>query len=161
MKKIDLKKGILITFFFGSLLHFTYQISGDNCLVALFSATNESVWEHTKLLIWPTIIWYFLYYQKYGSRIDKKKYFSSLVVNLITGISLIISLFYSYTQALGIENLGIDIGIFLIATIIGYKMGNHYYQYGKGFRLKLALILIIGLYAVMTFYPLSLPIFKL
>lgn len=34
----------------GVLLHFTYEWSGDTAVVGLFSAVNESTWEHLKLL---------------------------------------------------------------------------------------------------------------
>ena len=34
----------------GVLLHFTYEWSDDNRIVGLFSAVNESTWEHLKLL---------------------------------------------------------------------------------------------------------------
>lgn len=34
----------------GVLLHFTYEWAGDNAVVGLFSAVNESTWEHLKLL---------------------------------------------------------------------------------------------------------------
>ena len=37
----------------GTLLHFTYEWSGGNLLVASFSAVNESTWEHLKLLFYP------------------------------------------------------------------------------------------------------------
>lgn len=37
----------------GVLLHFTYEWSGDNAVVGLFSAVNESTWEHLKLLFFP------------------------------------------------------------------------------------------------------------
>ena len=47
----------------GTLLHFTYKFFGENNFVASFSAVNESVWEHLKLLFFPmlltTIIGYF------------------------------------------------------------------------------------------------------
>ena len=40
----------------GTLLHFTYRLSGENRLVAIFSSINESVWEHLKLLYFPMLI---------------------------------------------------------------------------------------------------------
>ena len=40
----------------GVLLHFTYEWSGDNPIVALFSAVNESTWEHLKLLFFPMLL---------------------------------------------------------------------------------------------------------
>ncbi len=41
---------IIFTFIFGTLLHFTYEWSNQNLVVSLFSAINESTWEHLKLL---------------------------------------------------------------------------------------------------------------
>ena len=47
----------------GTLLHFTYEFFNENIFVAVFSAVNESVWEHLKLLFFPmlvsTIVGYF------------------------------------------------------------------------------------------------------
>lgn len=37
----------------GTLLHFTYEWSQNNAIVGLFSAVNESTWEHLKLLFFP------------------------------------------------------------------------------------------------------------
>ena len=33
----------------GTLLHFIYEWSGNNAIIASFSAVNESVWEHLKI----------------------------------------------------------------------------------------------------------------
>lgn len=48
----------------GTLLHFTFEWSGNSTFVASFSAVNESTWEHLKLLFFPmlltTILGYFL-----------------------------------------------------------------------------------------------------
>ena len=40
----------------GVLLHFTYEWSGDNPAVGLFSAVNESTWEHLKLIFFPMLL---------------------------------------------------------------------------------------------------------
>ena len=47
---------IIFTFVLGTLLHFTYQLSGENKIVEMFSAINESVWEHLKLVYFPMLI---------------------------------------------------------------------------------------------------------
>ena len=52
------KNGIvryLILAAMGVLLHFAYDWSGQNKIVGLFSATNESTWEHLKLLFFPML----------------------------------------------------------------------------------------------------------
>lgn len=40
----------------GVLLHFTYEWSGDNPAIGLFSAVNESTWEHLKLIFFPMLL---------------------------------------------------------------------------------------------------------
>lgn len=47
---------IIFVCILGTLLHFTYELSGENQLVASFSAVNESVWEHLKLLFFPMLL---------------------------------------------------------------------------------------------------------
>ena len=47
---------LIVCLALGTLLHFTYEWSGENQLVALFSAVNESTWEHLKLLFFPMIL---------------------------------------------------------------------------------------------------------
>ena len=49
--------GIIIICLVGTLLHFTYEFSHHNKYVALFSAVNESTWEHIKICMTPTILW--------------------------------------------------------------------------------------------------------
>ena len=44
---------IIFTFILGTLLHFTYKWSEENAIVGIFSAVNESTWEHLKLLYFP------------------------------------------------------------------------------------------------------------
>ena len=41
--------GFLFTSIFGTFLHFLFDLSGQSVIAALFSAVNESIWEHMKL----------------------------------------------------------------------------------------------------------------
>lgn len=43
-------------FALGSLLHFAYDWSKHNKKVAIFSAVNESYWEHIKIAFWPILL---------------------------------------------------------------------------------------------------------
>lgn len=40
----------------GSLLHFIFDWTRHNRVVAIFSAVNESYWEHIKIAIWPVVL---------------------------------------------------------------------------------------------------------
>ena len=107
----------IFTFILGTLLHFTYQLSGENKFIALFSSVNESTWEHLKLLYFPmlltTIIGYF-YFKKTISN-----FLCSKAVGILVAIAFTIIFFYTYTGVLGKNIAIIDISSFFIATILG------------------------------------------
>ena len=48
--------GLLWTLAAGNLLHFVYDWTGQSVAAGLFSAVNESTWEHMKLLAVPWIL---------------------------------------------------------------------------------------------------------
>lgn len=101
----------------GTLLHFTYEFFGENIFVASFSAVNESVWEHLKLLFFPmlltTIIGYF-YIGKKGSN-----FLCSKTLGILIAMSFIIIFFYTYTGIIGKSIVFIDIASFFVAVILG------------------------------------------
>lgn len=41
----------------GTLLHFAYDWSKHNRVVAVFASVNESYWEHIKIAFWPVLLW--------------------------------------------------------------------------------------------------------
>ena len=64
MKKYFIKV-LLIISVIGTLLHFTYKLSNYNFFVGLFSAINESTWEHIKIGLTPLFLFYLWEYFKY------------------------------------------------------------------------------------------------
>lgn len=40
----------------GSLLHFLFDWTGHNRLIAIIAAVNESYWEHIKIAVWPVFL---------------------------------------------------------------------------------------------------------
>ena len=55
---------VIFTWILGTILHFLYEWSGDNKIIASFSAVNESTWEHLKLVFFPTIPRITTYFQE-------------------------------------------------------------------------------------------------
>lgn len=47
---------VIFAMLFGTLLHFLFEWSGNNYIIASFSAINESTWEHLKLVFFPMFI---------------------------------------------------------------------------------------------------------
>lgn len=49
--------GFLWSIVFGTVLHFLYGWTGENRVVGLYAAINESPWEHLKLLFFPVLVY--------------------------------------------------------------------------------------------------------
>lgn len=116
--------GILFITLAGSLLHFTFELSGFWKPMAVISAVNESVWEHLKIGFWPAFIWAVIEFFVFGRKI--KNFFFAKAISFLLIPSVIVFLFYSYTYITGTELLAVDIAIFIIAIaaaqIIGYRL---------------------------------------
>lgn len=156
--------GIPIIFIAGSFMHFLYELSGKNKLIGLIAPVNESVWEHTKMVVLPIILFwtviYFICGKKY--RIDKDKCFTGALASLLAAIIAIPLLFYFYTEAFGIESVIIDIIILFLAILIGQLAGIHIYRNSAGIAWYIPvilMILIVILYMFLTYYPIKIPIF--
>lgn len=100
----------------GSLLHFTFELSGESKLVALFSVANESIWEHLKLGYFSLLFFMKLEYFFIGNNI--KNFFTGKFVGITSMSIFIIIIFYSYEAITGSHNLIVDIGSFVIGALI-------------------------------------------
>ena len=110
--------GLLLTLAAGNLLHFVYDWSGENMIVAAVSGVNESVWEHMKLLAMPWILWSVV--EVIVLRRCRLPILSARTVGLLVGLLVIPLLYYSYTGATGINVSLIDIVIFQLAVLAAF-----------------------------------------
>ena len=143
--------GIPVLFIVGSFMHFLYELSGENVVVAL-------------LVVLPIILWWSLYYIVKGENynIDKNKWFTSALISLLVALISIPLLFYFYTGAFGVESVVVDILILFISIAFGQLLALHYYNYGDGINYIipiLIMIFIVCIFMYFTFNPPHLPIF--
>lgn len=167
LKRIKLETytliGILVLFVVGSLFHFLYSLTGECFIVGLFVPINESIFEHTKMVVLPIFIWWSIFYLFRKKDLFVNAWFTSALIAMISAIIAIPMLFYFYSQAFGIESLVIDILILLVSLAIGQILGLHYYRHGKGIEYHFAIflmIVIIILFAFFTINPSAFPIFN-
>ena len=147
--------GALIGVFFGSFLHFIFEIIGSWKPIALIGAVNESTWEHLKIGFWPLFlfaIWEYFYYVK-----DYKNFFLAKALTLLTVPIVIILLFYGYLLFTP-DNFIFDILIFVLAIIIaeyiGYKIIISKYNYSNyNIFSYIVIILLFLAFSLLTFYP--------
>ena len=148
-------KGILFVSVLGTIFHFIYEWSGHNIFVGFFAPTNESIWEHTKLIFFPMLI-YSYFERKYIAK-------SSVIMGAFWGVWLIISLFYTYSGILGTHFAFADVSIFYISVILSFYIAFKNMVSCKENRysaiLKILLVIMIFLYIIFTFYPPNIPLF--
>lgn len=157
--------GIPILFLIGAILHFAYNILGESPIVGLFAPVNESIWEHTKMVLWPVILWWSLYYCFRGKQynLDKNKWFGGALAALLTSLFTMPMLYYFYTEAFGVELLWVDILILLLSLIFGQFLGLHIYRNSKGIHAKFVIAVFIALvllFMLFTFFPPHIPLFQ-
>lgn len=78
---------VILTLIVGTLLHFTYKWSGENKIVAIFSAVNESTWEHLKLVFFPMLIMGIIGYFVIGK--DIKNYWTAQAIGIVVAMAFI------------------------------------------------------------------------
>jgi hypothetical protein len=155
--------GMVFIILFGSILHFTFEWSGGQAVVGVFSAVNESVWEHLKLGFWPAIVFCLIEF-KYLKKATNNFLFAKTIGIYLIPI-IIIVLFYSYTAILGESILVIDILTFIIAVIVGqlvsYRLLTDKTLTYNLDRVSLIALVLLGLaFVLFTFYPPQLPMFQ-
>lgn len=165
MKKNIILKFIIFSGIFvmilGTLLHFTYEWSGNNQFIASFSAVNESTWEHLKLLFFPmllTTIIEFFYLEK-----SCPNYWCARLFGILTAILFTIVFFYTYTGIIGTNFAFVDISIFFVAVILGelvsYKVLVSSFDCNSSVAL-VGIILLLACFIIFTYFTPEIGLFK-
>ena len=119
-KEKVLKAQLIVSLFsliFGTLLHFTYEWSGENLFIGSFSAVNESVWEHLKLVFFPMVIATIIEY--FFIKKDVNNYLEAKTIGIFVAISFIVVGFFTYSGIIGTSIVFIDILLFVLSIILG------------------------------------------
>lgn len=152
---------IFFTFILGTLLHFTYKLSGENQFVAIFSSINESVWEHLKLLYFPMLLTTIIGYFYIGKNIPN--FLCSKSIGIIVAMLFTVIFFYTYTGIWGKNIAIIDIASFFIATILGeatsYLLIINKFKCNNKIAILILVIIFIS-FVVFTFKTPQIGIFK-
>ena len=151
---------------FGSLSHFFFEWSNGNAFVGLFSPVNESVWEHLKLALYPTVLWwaagYLLASKK--AKVNVGRWMSCSIVSILVSCTFIVSFYYVMKGAFGVESMFIDILSFVIGVLFGQLVSLYVYRYTVlGRNCTVCSIVVIltmtFIFSVFTFFPPQVPLF--
>lgn len=163
--KISIKKfqifSAIFTMILGTLLHFTYEWSNGNLIVASFSAVNESTWEHLKLLFYPMLLTTLLGVFFIGK--SKSNFLCAKTIGILTAISFTTIFFYTYTGIIGTNFAFLDIGSFFVAVVLGefvaYKLMISNFVCNKRIALIILGILLLC-FVLFTYAPPKIGLFK-
>lgn len=153
--------GFAVVSLCGTLLHFLYDWY-PSPFTALFSGVNESTWEHMKLMFFPMLA--FALFQRLFFR-DREDFWSIKLRSMLTGLTLIPVMFYTYNGVIGKSPDWINIAIFFVSAAVAYIYEVRLFR-SDGVkcifrRLSLLIICIIGIsFILFTFITPPLAIFK-
>lgn len=167
-KLIAIFYSILVATIFalGSLAHNIYDWM-PNAFNALIFPINESIWEHLKILFYPT-----LFVGLVTLAVCKKQYNLSWQKGIVATVfaamvtmATLLGMYYTFVYGFGVtENLGLHLGIMLASIMIGVAAGMHVYIFGKACPYRMSLFILIAitmivLFGCFAFMPLPSPIF--
>ena len=153
--------GFVFTGILGTFLHFLFDLTGESPVSALFSAVNESIWEHMKLLFYPMAIFAIAEYFFWGK--DHPGFWCVKLLGFSLGLTLIPVIYYTYTGILGVSADWFNITIFFLAAGASYWLETKLLQRDFSCNCRLCLVLLLlpaVLFTVFTFLPPRIPFFK-
>lgn len=154
--------GFVFVSVLGTLLHFAFDWSRQNIIIGIFSAVNESIWEHIKLLYFPQII--FIFIEKHYLKPLPKNFWYAKAIGILIGIITIPTLYYTYSGILGVNVDWFNILIFFITSALVFFIETKIIKNSRGGfvspTVSKFLIFIVGiLFVIFTFWTPKIPLF--
>ena len=154
---------IFIISLLGVLGHFLYEWTNENTIIGLFFPVSESIWEHLKLIFFPSTI--FFAFEYLLSSVKPQNYISAAIKGIFCGMISVVTFYYTFTGIIG-ENIDFaNILIFFVAVIITISSRNKAIFenrcFSKGFNAAILLIFILTAFVFMlwSYNPPSLNVF--
>lgn len=157
---------IILSFVFvsvtGVLFHYTHKWFKNGVILHMFSAVNESTWEHMKLAFSPMFIISFIQSMFLSQEYDN--FWFAILTSILIGMFLIPFLYYPIKMLIGREVTWISISIYFIAISLAFTYEYYVLNNAITFlseKLSLIFLLILPLvFLYFTFYPPHLFLFK-
>lgn len=163
---MDLTTVLVISFIFisilGTIFHFTHNWIKNGVLLHIFSAINESTWEHMKMLVAPTLIVLLVQFLTIGPQFEN--IFFGILILFIVEILTIPLIFEPLRLIIKKVPLFLSILIFYISILFGllseyFVLKNKIFLLNETYSLAL-IILIVIIFGIFTYYPPRIFLFK-
>lgn len=157
--------GIFMIVLMAGPLHFAFESSDRNFLVSLVAPINESVWEHLKMVYWPTVLWWTAGYLVFKEKknLSFRRWTQAMAISVFFGLFIIIVWYYLWAGAFDVESSWVNFSS-MISIPIAQLLAIHVYRVTKprwiysapGVFVMIALSLML---AYFTYNPPMLPLF--
>lgn len=157
---------LLISFFLlsviGSLTHFTHGWFKKGILLHMFSALNESTWEHMKMLVAPTILVGILQYIFLRDRYIN--IFNSILILMSVELITMPLLYETLKRLVKKVPFPITILIFFLSIIFGLLA--EYLILSNGIVILteivsfILVVVIVGIFGIFSYYPPKISLLK-
>ena len=104
----------------GSVLHFLFDWTKHNKIVAIFSAVNESYWEHIKIAIWPVFLLQVVLFASGGHQYPA--FIPATTIALYSIPVSMVGLVFVYKSITKLNILWLDISIFFVCIAIAQSL---------------------------------------
>lgn len=152
MKKLTII-GVLVVSALGTLFHFMYE------WVPIFIfPSNESIFEHMKLIVFPFILYCLCCMPFYKE--DRGQLFSFFVSAIFVSMSIVIVSYYTYSGFIGRNIDVVNILLYFVAIIVGFVLIYKKKTLVSFSNSVIFLIILCALITMFSFYPPSLSFFK-
>ena len=154
--------GVILTVIFGTINHFIYQWTGYNTFVGLFAATNESIWEHIKLALFPMFIIFLVGGFLFSRKVNN--YFLAVFSGLSVMVAFIILVFMGYTVFARRAIFPIDFATFITGIALGYWTAYRIFFLPKrkwlNYFAVLGILFIVGVFLTCTYHAPNVFVFR-
>ncbi len=153
--------GFVFTCILGVILHFLFDWTGQSVFVAPFSAVNESIWEHNKLLFFPMLVFAVIENFYLGKHYDN--FWCIKLIGMLLSILLIPTLYYTINGVFGGTPDWVNIAIFFVVTAWVYIVETMYFNKNNisyRFPAFYVLVFVALIFVLFTFVPPHIPLFQ-
>ena len=93
----------------------------------MISPVNESVFEHLKLVLYPSLIWWTIFYIINKDKINAPTWFLGFFISSIISMIIIMNTYYLLKYGFNISSLIMNIITLILAVITGQLLGYFIY----------------------------------
>ena len=149
----------IVIFGLSSISHFAYKWSGYNDFIGAFTPTNESIFQHIKMIFYTITLYYFITYIIFSKKydIDGKRYFLAPLITIFLTSFIVVANYYMFKNGFNIDSMFIDISSLIIGLLLSSFISKHIYHIKNITRFSgyASLFAIFVLSITITFFQLN------